>query len=335
MDRPADTAQAAEQTSKPSAWVRRIIPATIFGVVVYTALLFFGDLPAATAALREVPWSVIVAALLLSVGNFAVRFLRWWFYLVRLGFHVPVGDSILVFLSSFAMALTPAKAGEVLKSVMLKERYDFPNARTAPIVVAERVTDLAGLVLLSAAGCWDLKHGVALALVGAAMVVVLMLICAYRPLGELVLLVVDLLAPRIPLLQRKLPKVHEAYEVLWILHRAGSALLAMVLSTVAWGLQCWSLYIVAGAVSHMHLSLPASFFVYSAPLLAGTLAMLPGGLGLTEASMTVLLVQLGGPGASPSSAAAVTFIVRFCALWWAIGIGFAAMLLRRTLYPPR
>ncbi len=315
--------------------VGRIVPATIFGVVVYTGLLFYGDLPSALASLRAVSLPVIAYALLLSVGNFAVRFLRWCYYLSRLQMRVPLGDNLLIFLSSFAMALTPAKAGEVLKSVMLKERYDLANARTAPIVVAERINDLAGLVLLSAFGCLELRHGVAVAVTSAAVVLVLMTICAHRPLGELMLRSLDSIAPRIGILQRKMPKVREAYDVLWTLHRAGSALISVLLSTLAWGLQCASLYIVAGATPDLHLGFLASMFVYSAPLLVGTLAMIPGGLGLTEASMAVLMMQLGGDHPSASSAAAVTFIVRFCTLWWGIGVGFAALAIRRALVPAR
>lgn len=315
--------------------VRRLIPVTILGVVVYTALLFYGDLSAATASLAEVSWAAAALALALSTGNFAVRFLRWVYYLERLSLRVPFWDSLLVFLASFSMALTPAKAGEVIKSVLLKERYDHPNARTAPIVVAERVTDLGGLVLLAAIGCSGLPHGVAIAVAGAVLVLLLSLVCAYRPFGELLLRFAAAIGPRVPLVQRKLPKLREAYEVLWLLHGAGSVLLAIVLSTVAWGLQCASLYVIADAVSGLDLSLAESLFAYSAPLLAGTLAMIPGGLGLTEASMAVLLHDLGGPGATASAAAAVTFAVRFVTLWWAVGLGFAALFLRRALAPAR
>ena len=49
-------------------------------------------------------------------------------------------DSLLTFLSACVLTVTPGKVGEVLKSLLLFETHGVAVARTAPIVIAERVT---------------------------------------------------------------------------------------------------------------------------------------------------------------------------------------------------
>lgn len=300
---------------------RKLVAVVVFAAVVYAGLVLYGDFGALVQSMRQVSLSVVLLALLLSTGNFVVRYFRWAYYLRRLRIEVPAYESALVFVAGFSMALTPVRAGEVLKSLLLKETRDLPIAQTAPIMVAERVTDLGALVLLSALGCLSFPNGVVLASIGAAGVGALLLVCAWRPLGEALLK----LAGKLWFMNRLLPKIREAYQTLWTLTGPVPFVVGLLLGTVAWGLQCLCLYVVANAFAEVVLTLEASLFIYSAPLLAGTLAMLPGGLGLTEASMTALTIELGGPNATNAAAAAITLIVRLVALWWGVGVGFAAL----------
>jgi glycosyltransferase 2 family protein len=307
---------------------RKLVAVVVFAAVVYAGLVLYGDFGALVQSMRQVSLHVVLLALLLSTGNFVVRYFRWAYYLRRLQVSVPGSESALVFVAGFSMALTPVRAGEVLKSLLLKETRDLPIAKTAPIMVAERVTDLGALVLLSALGCLSFPNGALLAALGAAGVAALLLMCAWRPLGEALLK----LAGKLWFMDRLLPKIREAYETLWVLTGPVPFVVGLLLGTVAWGLQCLSLYVVADAFAELHLSLEASLFIYSAPLLAGTLAMLPGGLGLTEASMTALMIELGGPNASTAAAAAITLIVRLVALWWGVAVGFAALAIWRVRF---
>ena len=50
------------------------------------------------------------------------------------------------------MTVTPAKLGEVLKCGLLRRAYGVPVRRSAPVVLAERVTDATGVVVLAVIG---------------------------------------------------------------------------------------------------------------------------------------------------------------------------------------
>ena len=59
-------------------------------------------------------------------------------------------DSLLIFLTGFVLTITPGKVGEVFKSAVLARTHGVPVARTAPVVVAERLTDAIGVIVLIA-----------------------------------------------------------------------------------------------------------------------------------------------------------------------------------------
>src|SRR6185295_8416867 len=117
-----------------------------------------------------------------------LRFLKWEFYLSRLEIRgVKKLDSFLTFLSGFVLTVTPGKVGEVFKSLILFQTRGVPIERTAPIVVAERVTDLIGVIVIIAVGSLKLPGGLVWASIGAVVVLLLLAFVAARKLAELVL----------------------------------------------------------------------------------------------------------------------------------------------------
>ncbi len=63
-------------------------------------------------------------------------------------------------------------------------------------------------------------------------------------------------------------------------------------------------------------------FSYALATIAGSITMLPGGLGVTEGSLTFLLIKYG---ASKEIAVASTFLVRVVTLWFAVLVGIVSV----------
>src|SRR5262245_40312364 len=121
-----------------SRFVRRVVVAMLLGVLVYGVAVLYAGINTMRASLEHYAWSTFVVALSLATVKYLVRFLKWQYYLKRLEIrHVPMLDSLLVFLSGFVLTVTPGKVGEVFKSAVLSRTHGVPVARTAPIVVAE------------------------------------------------------------------------------------------------------------------------------------------------------------------------------------------------------
>jgi uncharacterized protein (TIRG00374 family) len=101
-----------------------------------------------------------------------------------------------------------------------------------------------------------------------------------------------------------------------------------VLGFFAWGAECLALYVVQrglGVPGSWHLLLVAVFVMATSTLL-GAVSMLPGGLGVADASVaTMLLVLLDGDVMTRGVAAAAALLIRFATLWFGTLIGLASL----------
>lgn len=303
---------------------RRIVLGTVFGALVFAGLSLYGDVSSLYAHLASFAWSSFAFALVLSSSNYALRFLRWQYYLRALAIEVPRTESGLVFLAGFVMSVTPGKLGEVFKSYLLWEARGISIARTAPIVLAERLTDLLALVLLTALGSLVFEQGATIAAIGGTLVLAIIVAVSVRPIGELGLRI----AAKLPVLTKLAPKLREAYDALQLLVRPVPLVLATALATMSWGLECLALWLLVHGFTGASITFPAASLAYSASTVAGALAMLPGGLGVTEAGMAGSL-QVLGEGIDPSIATGATLLVRLATLWWAVVVGAVALAILR------
>jgi uncharacterized protein (TIRG00374 family) len=325
---PAPVADAPSSSNQLASGLgRKVLLAMILAALVYAGLALHGDLQKLRGAASTFAPAAFALGLALAAGNYGLRIVRWQYYLKHIGVEVPLGESSVVFLSGFAMSVTPGKVGEVFKSLLLYESRRTAIARTAPIVVAERLTDLIALVLLISIGSMAFDGGVVVAASSALLVAGLIGVCAYRPLGRWLLSWTD----RLPLIGRISHKLHEAYDSLLEMTRPKPLLVGSLIALLAWGLECCSLFVIVHGFPGVALSWDAAVFAYAASTMAGALAMMPGGLGVTEVGMAALLEALGHSTIRPAVATATTILVRIATLWFAVVIGFAALGVHRAM----
>src|SRR5436190_10587983 len=96
-------------------------------------------------------WWLAPAAVALTGANVALRFLRWQFFLRRAGVFLPVRQSAGIFVAGLAMLLTPAYAGEGVKTWLVRRAQAGSTARAASVVLAERLFDAMALALVGGA----------------------------------------------------------------------------------------------------------------------------------------------------------------------------------------
>src|SRR5262245_12181728 len=165
--------------------VSRLVAGVVVGVAVYVGFTIWADVGRVGEALRSFRWRYAVLACLLAAANYAVRFLRWQYYLRRVGVTtVRTCDSLQVFLAGFALTVTPGKLGEAVKAVLLRASHRIPMAKTAPIVIAERVTDLVALLLLALLGAVGRDFDPRLLIAGAALVVAGLVVVSVDPVAK-------------------------------------------------------------------------------------------------------------------------------------------------------
>jgi uncharacterized protein (TIRG00374 family) len=300
--------------------IRSLLLVMLFAVAVYGAYAVYSGIGKLGESLLRFTWASFAAACGLAFGNYVLRFLKWEFYLSRLGIRsVSKVDSFLTFLSGFVLTVTPGKVGEVFKSWVLFETHGIPMARTAPIVVAERVTDLIGVITLIVLGSLGFAGGLVWAGVGAALVLTLLVVIASPSLSIGIIRTIERVPGRIG---RVAPKLHVAYDSLRTLLHPKNLAVPAVLSVAAWLLECLALWVILRGFGEST-SVPLCVFFYATSTLAGAIVPVPGGLGVTETALQEQMREVGHVASATSTAAMM--LVRFATLWFAVLVGFIAL----------
>lgn len=293
-----------------------------------TALAFYADAPRMLAALAHFRWAFLPLILGFTTFNYGWRFVKWQYYLKRLQIRLPLGQSLLIFLSGLSMAITPGKVGELLKSYFLKSVTGVPISRTSPIIVAERLTDGIAMLGLAAIGLVLYPFGrevlLALLLIGLTGIVLIQnrrLSLALLERGE-----------RLPVIARAAHWLRAFYESAYTLLQWRPFLLAVTIGLISWLGECVALYFVyhgLGVSDGLDLFIK-TMFIMAVSSLIGSASGLPGGLGTADGSMVGLTRLLISSSATLGGAA--TLLIRLCTLWFGLLVGVCAALLFRALY---
>jgi len=295
---------------------RTIIYSIIASVVLYLAFSIYADIDKVIDALSKFSLFLIPVILGLVFANYIFRFFKWHYYLGLIEVKIGVGESFLIFLSGFMLSVTPGKMGEVLKSFLLKERIGVSVSKTAPVIFAERVTDMTALIIIALAGALSFNYGREFA-IGALIVFTIMItIISNRGLA---LPLVHILG-RVGFLKRFLPHFIELYESAYTLLKPKPMVLMTLFSLISWFFECYAYYLILNELT-VDVSLFRASFYYSFATVAGALSFLPGGLGATDALFTLFIQSLNKPEAIAVSS---TILIRVATLWFAVIVGLVA-----------
>lgn len=306
--------------------LRRWLPLWLaLGAAVALAVGIAGDLPRVLQSLAAFDWALLPVILGLTLVNYLVRFFKWQLYLRLIGARgIAGGESFLLFFSGLAMTITPGKVGEWLKSYLLRERHGVPIAASAPIILAERLSDGVAMLFLALGGLLAYGYGRELLLLialGAAALVVATQVRVAQQLGLRVAARLPVNGPRVEQLRLFLESTRKLFAL-------GPLTVAVGMGIVSWGAECVAFYLVLiglGVGASPELLLQAAFVLATATIV-GSVSMLPGGLAVAEGSIAGMLLLLNITE-STAIAAAATLLIRICTLWFGTAVGVVALAL--------
>ena len=296
----------------------RIFISIALAALIYLAFMINADFEKVLSSFQEFNWLLLPILLLLSFGNYISRFFKWEYYLKIIEVKLHKLDSLSIFLSGLIMSVTPGKMGELLKSYLVKQVNGTSISKTAPIVFAERATDFLSLTILALAGAYFYDYGKNIIIIIAVVIISGLIIISNKNLFHKIILLLS----KIGFISKHVLKIETAYESSAKLLAFSPLILMTMLSVVSWGFECFGYYII---LTNFNLKVDVmwAFFSYSFATIVGALSMMPGGLGVTEGSLTLLLVK---KGLSENNAFAATFIVRAVTLWFAVLVGAISVL---------
>ncbi len=315
--------QKAATTSLRAGLRKSILTSLIIGLAVVIAISLFSDLRAVGNDLLTFDWALLPLILVGTVINYWLRWLKWDYYLryLKLDRDIDRSTSGLIFTAGLVMSVTPGKMGEVLKSFLLRQRNGTPISRSAPIVLAERLTDGIAMLLLMGLGLTLYPPARPLFVILVLLTIIGIIIAQRQTLA---LAIIRMIA-RLPLGQRLAPRLETIYTTTAQLLHWRILLISTVISVVSWGFECLAFFWVlmgVGSTPSWLLLLQATF-IFAASTLFGLVSFLPGGLGASEVSSVGLLLAL--VGLSASAATTATIVIRFCTLWFGVLLGVIAL----------
>jgi uncharacterized protein (TIRG00374 family) len=298
-------------------WQKPLVLSVVLAIALYFVGMVTTDFHATRTAVARMDWVAWAAVIALSLLNYLLRFVRWTTY-IRHFSHVrlPTGRHSLYYLSGFALSTTPGKAGEAIRSLYLHP-HGVGYHQSISALFVERLLDMLAITLLA------------------------VLACIYFPQYQWVALLTSVIA------FGGLIVVHQKWAIDWLERQAErlgaarklvkhlaimlrSALMLMrsrqlvgglALGVIAWGGEGIGLYLILKAMG-AHVDLWLAVSIYGIAVLVGAVSFLPGGLGGTEAAMTLLLIA---SGVDKSTALAATLVCRVATLWFAVALGLIAM----------
>jgi glycosyltransferase 2 family protein len=291
------------------------------------------------------------------------RFIEWHYYLGVIGARerISLADSMIIFVATFTMVVSPGKAAELLKVVLLKMKTSDPTAsdeklkngvpiaRSAPIVIAERVVDGIAVIILMAVtlliagdklnlGSYNgLDYGfLSRSIIYSSTIIILMglIVIQTRPLAYFFLNI----AGHIPLVNRIHQPLVDFYESSREIFALKHVFLMSIVGIGVYVSSTAGFIIILygfGLEITWQLILQAMFIVGVASAI-GALSFVPNGAGVTEISnigMLLAFVAPLQPIVTLALAAAAALIQGFFHKWFRVLVGIAvALIFHRRLF---
>lgn len=303
---------------------RTLIFVIVIASMTYLSMLMATGFTDVINAVSMVGGGAIVIALGLSLLNLGLRFLRWQYFLRITGSDIHFLPSLKIYISGFALTASPAKAGEMIRSILLKP-YGLRYTKSIALFFTDRMSDLIAVLALVTLGLW--KHDELFSITSVSLS--MLIICSVLVLVPGSVSRASVWAARkFPLRFRSaLLNLARILRTMNTCLSGRNLVLGFVLGLLAWTSQGFVLFYIAKFMG-MSLTMLDAVLVHSFSILLGALSFLPGGIVVTDMSITGILMLLDFDA---SQAVACAILVRLLTLWFAIALGVLA--LSRTRHP--
>ncbi len=243
--------------------------------------------------------------------NWAIKFIKWNYFLKKAGIYLNLKDNLFVFFSGFSMNITPGKIGEIWKGWLIRDIKGEELSKSIPVIIVERITDVFGLIILSSFGLLYYKKSIYIILILIFILLSFIIIIKSKTIFNKIILKLE---TKMSKYIEDIKTMHETFEILM----DSKGLLGIsLLSAFGWFFECLGLYIIVIGFGE-YTNILLSMFIYSFASLAGAASMVPGGLGIAEGTISGLLNFFG---LSTSTSIGVAIIVRFGTLWYGTIVG--------------
>ena len=290
----------------------------ISSIIIYAAFLILSDLSKLSEHIIDFKIEYLPLIIsLVSVGWLAL-YLRWILLLKNLNYSLPHKQNFPIFLSGFALSVTPGKIGELLKSQLLKEKFDLPRKISAPVILIERFYNAIGIIIISIFGILVFDFSGIIILITACLLVLIFFTLRSEKLFNIIIQKFS----KINFLSKFSNSFLDSYDVIKESTQPRIFIISSTLSSIYWILESTAVYFILRSFGIDLLSIFDVIPTYATSIILGVASLIPGGLGVSESTLIGLLSL---QGLTISTAVSLTIFIRLLTLWYSVFIGFIAL----------
>jgi len=290
------------------------IGATIF----YATFLFLSDFNLVYEKISNFDIVFLPIIFVLVPLSWLTTFFRWQLLLKNAKITIPIKESLKIYISGLGLSITPGQVGELVKSHLLKKQFQIPISRSAPIIVIERFYDLVGALIASILGIWYFENGSYFIIIGILLIGIIFALISSRGLfGKMISLIT-----KIKYLKKFQDGLIDSYDVLRSSRSKKIGIISSFLSVLYWMINGLIVYCILIALDITNINFLIATSTNSLSVIIGALSFIPGGIGITESSMTGLFSL---HGVEFNTGIILGVLIRFFTLWCSVFVGFICL----------
>ena len=293
----------------------RLILVLVAVVGIYAIFLFISDYNIISEKISNFKINYLPLILLFVSASWIPLIIKWHLLLKNCEIHVPLKKNILVFLSGAAFEITPGQIGVLIKSQILKTSFNIPRTRTVPVIFIEKVYDLVGAILASIIGIIILGIEPYLIIIAILVLTIIFFFMYYRPASKLFFERIT----KTKFFSKYVENISEFDKVIQKSTNVKIATTCILLAVTYWFIISAAVYYTLIAFDINILDYLEVLAIYATSVLLGAISFIPGGIGITEGSITGLFTL---NGIDVSTALILSIMIRIFTLWYSVGLGF-------------
>ena len=291
----------------------------ILGIIaIYAIILIAFDLNIISEKINDFDFQYLPFIIPLIPLTWGVLFLRWNLLLKNSAIDIPLKDNFMIFISGFALGVTPGKVGELIKAQLLKNKFNIPRSKTAPLVIVERFYDFFAIAIISLFGILVFEYSIYIFTILSVGIIIFLTITSSEKLFLKFLQKIE----KIKFLRNFSSELPKSFTIIQKSTRGKIFPLSIILSVIFWILDSIIAYLTLLAFGIDIIDYFVLMSIYTSSIILGVISFLPLGIGVVEGSLVGFL-SLNGIE-FPLATAIVVFI-RFFTRWIGVMAGFLGL----------
>jgi len=298
--------------------LNKIIIVVVLVACLYAAFLIAFDVSKISEKISSFKIEFLPIIISLVTSGWFILFARWHLLLKNSKIFIPKKDNLVIFFSSFALAVIPGKMGDLIKSQLLKTKFEIPRSKTVPIVMLEQLYSVIGLVILSFFGIWYFELGMyVIGFFTALLIFIFILISSRKTFNKIVSLL-----GKWKYTSKFVEPFSSSYDTIKTSIRGPIVFYASTLTVIFWLIEAIVVYFVLLSFGIDNIEFLGVISTYATSLMLGFLSLLPMGIGVVEGSLASFFSL---QGIEISLSLTLVVIIRLFTRWYGVVVGFFAL----------